>query len=65
MISFIEDFSSPEYDMKNIQYRRTTIEMKKESNKVKLPIRITTSADKDEEGLIWKVSFLVTYIKPK
>ncbi len=57
MISLIEDFSSPEKDMRNIQYRRTTIELVKEEKKVKLPI--TISADKDEEGVISRVRFLI------
>jgi len=60
IISVIEDFSSPEKDMKNIQYRRTTIEVVKERKKVKLPVAITTSADKDEDGLIRKVSFIIS-----
>ncbi len=59
MISFIENFSSSEKDMKNIQYRRTTIELVKEGKKVKLPVTITTSADKDEEGVVRRVRFTV------
>ncbi len=59
IISFIEDFSSPEKDMKNIQYSRTTIEVVKDGIKVKLPVTITTSADKDEEGVVRRVRFIV------
>jgi len=66
IIDFIDEFVSPENTKKEVTLRKTTIEVGNDvKRRTKLPIEITTTAHKTEDGLIRDASFRIITTKGK
>ena len=59
IIDFVEDFTSPENKQKEVTFRKTTIQVKTGNRLKKLPMVITTTAHKREDGVVRDLIFRI------